>query len=92
MAVGQYEEAEAPYLSALADGRPSEELAALADAIRVAADEWQRVAYKAFFSLRDQFGDCDRTVIELEIDAERAEMLQDLWRDIRDAHRRLRQT
>lgn len=79
-----YDATELRYLLALRDG--SEDLAGLATAVREAAEAWQSLAYSAFFRIREDRGGSDRTVIEMEIQAEKAEMLKELWADVASAH------
>ena len=88
VAIDTHQAAEDAYLAALRQRTPNDELAPLAAAAASAADQWQLAAYPEFFERRDVLGGADRTVIELEIDAERAELLHGLWVDIGDAHRR----
>ena len=79
-----YDASELRYLLALRAG--SDELAEIARATREAADVWQGLAYASFFRIREDRGGSDRTVIEMEIQAEKAEMLKELWTDIASAH------
>jgi hypothetical protein len=81
-----YEEAEAAYLASLRAQLTHDQLALKAAAVRSAANRWQAAAYRDFFQVRDQKGPTDRDVIELEIDAERTELLFDLWSDVWRAH------
>jgi hypothetical protein len=81
-----YERAEREYLDAVASGATPAELAAAARDVRKAAHGWQSAAYAEFFAERAIGGDADRTVIEKEIDAEKAELLSELWYDIASAH------
>ena len=82
MIADAYERAEREYLDAVASGATPAELAAAARDVRKAAHGWQSAAYAEFFAERAIGGDADRTVIEKEINAEKAE----LWHDIASAH------
>jgi hypothetical protein len=86
MVAVDYERAERAYLDAIASGATSADLAAAARQCNEIAHDWQSAAYAEFFSERGIRGEADRTVIEKEIEAEKAELLSDLWRDIASAH------
>jgi hypothetical protein len=81
-----YERAERSYLDAVKRGAASDELALIARRVADSAREWQSAAYKQFFTLRDTYGEAARVVISMEIDAEKAELLSELWQDIAVAH------
>lgn len=81
-----YERAEAAYLQALRERADSQGLATCAKAVSDAAKEWAAAAYREFFAMRDTLGRESQEVIEQEIRAEKAEMLQELWADISSAH------
>jgi hypothetical protein len=83
----EYEKRERAYLAAVSGGANRDELGTLAAAASDAAGEWQSIGYRAFFDLRERLGPNSREVIEKEIEAEKAEMLSELWRDIATAHR-----
>ena len=77
-----YEEAETRFLAAVRDGNDRAVLQALAAEVAVAAKSWESSAYPAFFAERERSGGASREAIELEIDAERAELLRSLWNDV----------
>ncbi|MHB8507063.1 MAG: hypothetical protein ACYDGR_00230 [Candidatus Dormibacteria bacterium] len=81
-AFDQYSEAEAAYLAGLRAAESARELAALARAAHLAASAWSKAAYAEFFELRARLGEAESDVIELEIDAERSELVAEIWRDI----------
>lgn len=81
-----YERAERTYLDAVASGATPAELAAAARRVSETAHEWESAAYAEFFSKKGIRGEADRTVIEKEIEAEKAEVLAELWHDIASAH------
>jgi len=81
-----YEAAEGSYLDALRVGASPSELATAARAVSSAAAAWESAAYRRFFDARASEGDIAREVIEMEIEAEKAELLHELWADIAAAH------
>jgi hypothetical protein len=81
-----YERAERSYLDAVKRGAEQDELAVAARRASDSAKEWQSIAYKQFFALKDTNGETARVVISMEIDAEKAELLHELWHDIAAAH------
>jgi hypothetical protein len=83
----RYEDRELAYLLAVKEGADVKKLAAAAASAMEAAREWTRIAYQAFFEERERRGGEVREVIEKEIEAEKAEMLADLWGDIAAVHR-----
>ncbi len=85
-AIQLYEDAERDYLASLRAAAANPKLAQAAERVRAAAEAWCAAAYGEFFAERATQGGTVRPVIELEIDAERAEMLKELWRDIGAAH------
>ena len=86
MVADDYERAERAYLAAVASGATPAELAAAARRVSQTAHEWELAAYAEFFSEKGIRGEADRTVIEKEIEAEKAELLRELWGDIASAH------
>lgn len=81
-----YEDAERSYLLALDDGTGRDELARRSRLVETAAGDWEKIAYATFFARRVQIGGTHRRVIELEIRAEKAELLRELWADVSAAH------
>lgn len=86
MVADDYERAEQAYLAAVASGATPAELAAAARQVSETAQVWESAAYAVFFSEKGIRGEADRTVIEKEIEAEKAELLRELWGDIASAH------
>jgi len=78
----RYDAAEAQFISAVRAGHDREVLRELAAEVAAAAVEWQSTAYAAFFAERERSTEASRPVIELEIEAERAELLSGLWADL----------
>jgi hypothetical protein len=81
-----YEAVEAIFLARLRQDGSREELAAAARAVHEAADAWQSKAWRWYFNRRDALGETHHDVIEVEIDAERSEMLSELWLDLASAY------
>lgn len=86
MGADGYERAERSYLDALKGGAAPNELAVAARQVSDSAKEWESVAYEQFFAQRSTDGGTARAVIEKEIEAEKAEVLRELWDDIAAAH------
>lgn len=82
----EYETAERGFLDRVRQGASSADLAASAREVHAAADAWESGAYREFFASRDRLGGHTREVFELEIDAERAELLAGLWADLAAAY------
>src|SRR5438093_183004 len=80
-----YESAEADYLEALRTAAEPRQLAAASGRASNAARDWAAAAYQEFFAMREALGANSREVVEQEIQAEKAELLQELWRTF---HRR----
>lgn len=82
-----YDAAEHAYLLAVRDGEPDRQfLGTLATAVRDAAKAWESAAYKEFFSARDSGTVTGQRLVEMEILAEKGEVLAELWADIAAAH------
>ena len=81
-----YESAERSYLDAVRGGAGPHELASAARRVWDSAREWEASAYEQFFAQRGTDGEAARAVIEKEIEAEKAELLRELWADIAAAH------
>jgi hypothetical protein len=81
-----YETAERTYLDAVRAGGGRAELADLAEKASTEGERWTKEAYAQFFSLREQGAPSER-VSESEIQAEIAEVVTSLWRDVAAAHR-----
>lgn len=77
-----YETAEAAFLGGLKASKERQDLARLAAAVADSASALVAAAYPEFFRLREEKGETDRIVIEAEVQAEKAELLSELWRDI----------
>jgi hypothetical protein len=78
-----YDESERAYLLAVSDGQSDRHrLGTLATAARDAAREWARAAYERFFSARDVGLVTGQQLTEMEIFAEKGELLAELWDDI----------
>ena len=84
--VEQYEASERTYLEAVASGKSAPSLAVAAKAKSEAAGAWEAEAYRDFFTARDAQGGEARAVIEKEIEAEKAELLREVWADLAAAH------
>lgn len=81
----EYDTADAEYML-LVPNADQITLMEAATRARNAARQWQKLAYEEFFAARDIYGDTDRSVIVLEIEAEKAEVLTSLWTDLAFAH------
>jgi hypothetical protein len=82
----KYEASERAYLLAVREGESNRQvLGTLAAAVHDAAKAWESAAYRRFFSAR-KAGVTGQELIEMEINAEKGEMLAELWADIADAH------
>ncbi|MGI8427732.1 MAG: hypothetical protein ACR2OB_00105 [Solirubrobacteraceae bacterium] len=84
-ASARYETAERSYLGSLNGSAPRPEFHAAARMLAEAAGDWETAAYRHYFAFGDDptTADAKRAA---EIQAELAEMLNELWRDIADAH------
>jgi hypothetical protein len=83
----RYDAAEQAYLLAVQSGESDRRLlVGLASAVRDAARALEKAAYKEFFSARDQRHVTGQELIELEIAAEKGEVLAELWEDLLQAH------
>lgn len=78
----EYEAAEREFLDRARRRASSADLAEAASAVHAAAKTWESEAYREYFASRERLGDGAPEVIELEIDAERAELLAGLWFDL----------
>lgn len=81
----RYDECDQVYLDALRAGKDDALLTAAQRAWEAAA-AWQAEAYRRFFAEREAKGGTDRLVVDLEIVAEKAEVLTELWADFAAAH------
>lgn len=82
----EYGRAERAYLDAVKNGAASEQLLLAARHVCETAREWESSAYEQFFARRSAEGAAARVVFEMEIEAEKAELLHELWNDIAAAH------
>lgn len=79
----RYDAAEHAYLLAVQNGEDNPQLlGTLASAVRDAAKAWESAAYKEFFSARDGGKVTGQALVEMEILAEKGEVLAELWEDI----------
>jgi hypothetical protein len=86
-AAAKYDPAERAYLLAVRDGVSDRQLlGALASTVRDAASAWESAAWKEFFSARDRGTVTGQDLIEMEILAEKGEVIAELWEDIVQAH------
>jgi hypothetical protein len=83
----KYDAVEHAYLLAVQDGESDRQLLGmLASAVRDAARAWESAAYKEFFSARESGKVTGQGLIEMEILAEKGEVIAELWEDIAAAH------
>lgn len=83
----RYDAAEHAYLVAIRDGESDRQLlGTLASAVRDAARAWESAAYREFFSARDGGKVTGQPLVEMEIFAEKGEMIAELWEDMVAAH------
>lgn len=82
----RYDAAESAYLTGIREGISPERLTEMAEAACSAAEHWMRTAYDRFFCLRDA-EESPEAARQVEIEAEVAESVADLWRQLVNAHR-----
>jgi len=78
-----YESAEQAYFVAIRVGAGPDEMARRASELRELADRWSKANYARFFRRRDAGDEFAR---DTEIEAEIAEVLEGLWREMAAAH------
>jgi len=83
----KYDAVEHAYLLAVRNGETDRQLlGTLASAVRDAARAWENAAYKEFFSARESGKVTGQGLVEMEILAEKGEVIAELWEDIAAAH------